>query len=64
MTTEQVKSKDEDNSVSFTYNKITSLQIATATASDHSEYKNIILGLIDTNFVSYDALFPSIKYMG
>lgn len=64
VTTEQVKSKDEDNSVSFTYNKITLLQIATATASDHSEYKNIILGLIDTNFVSYDALFPSIKYMG
>ena len=64
VTTQYVQSKDEDNRVSFTYNKITSLELATASPSDHSEYNNIILGLIDTNFVSYDALFPSIKYIG
>ena len=58
------ESKDLDNNTTFIYNKISYLALATAGALDEGPYDNIILGLIDVNFVSYDTLFPCIKYMG
>ena len=48
----------------LTYHKLTTIKLAEADAGQSSQYKNIILGLIDTNFIDYNTLFPCIKYIG
>ena len=66
ISTENVDSTDIDDNNTFTYCKLTDIQLTPVNPGDDNpdDYKNIIHGLIDINFVDYNTLFPCVKYMG